>query len=189
VLIGLQIGVVPPQSESLTHCTHVLVGLQTSPLGQSALARHCTHEFLVLSQTGVGALHCALLEQVAWQVKFGAQTWFAAHVAWLGRHCTQAPIGLQYGVALAPPSDALQLVFDWHWTHAFALQSGAAAGQSLPDTHCTHLWLDVSHTGVLPPQFALEAQPAMHVRDSASHTGLLAGHWLFVTHCTQLCAV
>jgi hypothetical protein len=47
----------------------------------------------------------------------------------------------------------------------------------------------VSQTGVAPPQFALEVQPARHVCVCESQMGLLFGQFVFVRHCTQLSVV
>ena len=95
--------------------------------GQSAEARHSTHAFLIVSQTGAppSLEHCASVVHPGVQ-RFARQTGPAAEVA--------------------------QSVSAMHSTQRFVAvsHSGAPASappQSAPVTHCTHCWVVISHTG------------------------------------------
>jgi hypothetical protein len=100
-----------------------------------ALVRHCTHLFVVVSQTGVvpeqvllsvHATHCPALVPLVAQA--GAAGLLAAH--WLAA------------------VQAVQVSF---------VQMGVVAAHPALVRHCTHLFVVVSHTGVVPPQSAFAA--------------------------------
>ena len=97
-----------------------------------ALFKHATHLFVVVSQKGVAS------EQVL-----------------LPMHCTQAPVSAHAGAALSLPA---------HWAVVvqaaqvlLAAQMGVVPPHVLLSVHCTHLFVAVSHAGVLPPQSVFAA--------------------------------
>lgn len=89
-----QMGVEPPQSESLMHCTHCPVGRQIGALAaQSELPRQATHSALCVLHSGVG---------VAQSVFF-----------W---HCSQAPVvALHLGATCGHLTGLVPVHDAWHW--------------------------------------------------------------------------
>ena len=129
-----------------------------------ALVRHCTHLFVVVSQTGV------LPEQVLSPV-----------------HWTQAPLVAQAGIALF-------LVEHWlaveQAVQALFVQMGVIPEHPALVRHCTHLFVVVSQTGVVPEQVLLSVHCThVPVAEQAEAVGFLAAHWLAVVQAVQVFAV
>ena len=123
------------------HWLAVLQAVQTFaaqmgvPAEQPSLVRHATHLFVVVSQTGV------VPEQVLLSVH--------------ATHCPAfVPVLAQAGAVLFLAAHWLAVVQAVHTSPA---QMGVLAGQVALVTHCTHLFVVVSHTGVVPPQSVFAA--------------------------------
>ena len=184
-----QMGVVPPQVPLSVHWTHAPLLAQAGavlPLvvhsvavvhrvqtwfvqmgvvpEQPAPVRHCTHLFVVVSQTGVAP------EQVLFPV-----------------HWTQAPLVAQAGTAgflVAHWLGVLQAV------QTFAVQMGVSPEHPALVKHWTHLFVVVSQTGVAPEQVLLSVHwTHVPVAEQAGVVGLLAAHWLAVVQAVQTFAV
>ncbi len=192
------------------HPTQVRVALSQmgAPGPQLADVRHCTHLLVLVSQTGVAPeqfelpphstqapavehTECPASMAAHWvedvhgpqvpAVQIGA---VAGQVA-LVMHPTQAPVA-EHKVRAGSPSPT-------HWldevqaVQAPPEQTGALAGQLADVRHCTHLFVLVSQTAVVPEQF--ELSPHCTHWPSVRQIGvaaLLPAHWLALVHETQL---
>ena len=128
-----------------------------------ALVRHCTHLFVVVSQTGV------VPEQVLLSV-----------------HWTHVPVAEQAGAVGLLAAHWLAVV---QAVQTFAVQMGVAAGQLALDTHWTHLFVVGSQTGVAPEQVVLSVHWTQV--PLAEHVGVaefLAKHWLASVQAVQTLA-
>jgi hypothetical protein len=124
---------------------------------QLALVRHCTHLFVVVSQTDVAP------EQVELSV-----------------HCTHAPVTEHAGCVASTAAHWLAKVQPAQ-VCVVALQMGATPEQLAPVKHWTHLFVVVSHTGVVPEHVELSVHCTQ--APAAEHTGQLASmvpHWVEV---------
>jgi len=124
---------------------------------QLPLVRHCTHLFVVVSQTGVVPEHVVL-----------------------SVHCTQAPAAEQAGWA---GSAAAHWLAEAQAEQAcvVALQIGVAPEQFPLVRHCTHLFVVVSQTGVAPEHVELSVHCTQ--APAAEHTGRVAS---IVAHCVDV---
>jgi hypothetical protein len=136
---GSQTGVEPPQSASARHPTHsfVLV-LQTGAAAEHWLdRRHWTHDAIDVSQTGVEPLHSPMF--VAEHARHAPLAWQAGAVA---GHCASAVHGPHVCVAVLQMGVVpLQFESARHATHrrgdTVVRQLGVVPLQSELDTHCS----------------------------------------------------
>ena len=98
---------------------------------QLLLLRHCTHLFVVVSQTGVAPEHVEL-----------------------SVHCTQAPVAAHAGCVTSAVLH-WAAVLQAAQVSAEVLQMGVVPEQLVLLRHCTHLFVAPSQTGVAPEQVEL----------------------------------
>jgi hypothetical protein len=205
-----QYGVPLGQSLFWAHTTHVPSAAQILPVcdEQSVLARHCTHEDVVVLQSGVAPPQEVLLVHPPRQVNVcGSQMGLEAPQSALLRHSTHWPAGAKQRGAVAGQSvftaQATQLpvvvsqmgsgvpaqsVDELHWTQTPPLeasQMGVALGQSLFCVHAAWHWSSPGqHEGAAAPQSLFEAH-ATHCPLFTSQMGVGWSQSLLTVQSTQ----
>jgi len=148
-----QMGVLGGQSLFDWQRTHV-PSAQIFPgcVEQSELARHCTQEDVIVSQSGLSPEQLVLLVQPARQRNWcGSQMGAAVPQSELARHSSHCP--------------------------AASRQRGAEAGQSVFWPHCTHWFVVELQMGVPPPQSFADWQPThWPVPEVVLQIGVFIGH-------------
>ena len=183
-VLFVQMGVVPEQPALFRHCTHLFVVVSQKGVEpeQVLFSVHCTQAPLV-AQAGVALFlvaHWAAVVQAA-QVLFAVQMGVVSEQVLLSVHCTHlfvvvsqtgvvpeqvllsvhathcpalGPLVAQAGVAGLLAAHSLAVV---QAVQTLFVQMGVAAAHPALVRHATHLFVVVSHTGVVPPQSVFAA--------------------------------
>jgi hypothetical protein len=180
------VGVGAAQSVFVRHATHCPSGAHSLSTGcdaQSMLARHWTHDEVVVLHSGASPWHCAFEVHPARHVKScGLQMGWAVPQSLLLRHWTHCPSGRRQRGASVGQSELTA-----HSTHCCVTVSqifGPPAVHGLAASHPTQTpgGNDVSQMGAPGLQSAFDAHPAWQVWSPGQHEGVAGGQSLFCSH-------